>query len=123
MKKILSLSIFVLFTFMLVFANNTTEKNKEKEETSTIINTTVIRINSDEITIPYTITVPVPSGTVKSISGPCNANMRNWTVNNGSISITYTTYCDIGCLQDPDTYYIEYVTEEGHHYKATIISE
>ena len=129
MKKLLLL-IVAISTFGFVVANNYNAKKDKKETTkSEQINNDsnkiidIIRVNSKGITLPFTITVPVPAGTVKSVSGPCNANMTNWTVNNGNLSITYTRPLDIGCLEDPDIYYIEYVTYEGHKYTAVIVSE
>ena len=129
--KILLLLIVAMSTFGFVVANNYDAKkdnNKETAKSEQINNDSnrnidIIRVNSQGITLPFTITVPVPAGTVKSVSGPCNANMTNWTVNNGNLSITYTRPVDIGCLEDPDTYFIEYVTYEGHKYTAVIISE
>ena len=82
-----------------------------------------MRVNSKNITLPYSLTLPVPMGTVRGVSGPCNENMTNWTASNGEIHIIYTNPMDIGCLEDPDTFYVEYVTTEGHKYRYTIISE
>ena len=118
-----------LFAFVLVTANNNVTNKKEEKETikettrtGPIIDTVTLYVNADEITAPYTINLPVPAGTVRAVSGPCNANLSNWSVDNGVLTINYIRRADIECMQDPWTYYIEYVTVEGHKYCATIIS-
>ena len=125
MKKILFSVTVALFAFVFVIANNNATKvsnSKEIAQTGAIIETDVQYVNANEIAAPYTINVPVPAGTVKSVSGPCNANLSDWSVSNGTLSIHYTRRADIECMQDPDIYYIEYVTVEGHKYRAKFIS-
>ena len=129
MKKRFLLTFIILSVVACIIANTVNDKNKKenvivKNETQNgnVISTGIMWVNSNNITIPYTLTLPVPSGTVRGVSGPCNENMKNWTVNNGNLSITYTNPVDIGCLEDPDTFYVEYITTEGHKYRHTIIS-
>ena len=118
-----------LFAFVLVIANNNVTKKSEGKEivkettrTGPIIETVTLFVNAAEVIAPYTINVPVPDGTVRAVSGPCNANLSNWSVDDGVLTINYIRRADIECMQDPWTYYIEYVTVEGHKYCATIIS-
>lgn len=69
------------------------------------------------------MTAPAPQETIKSISGPCNANMENWKVENGTLYITYSTERDIMCLQDPDEYHIEIATYSNTYYNIIIITK
>ena len=112
MKKFFILFVTCISAFTFAMASNDTAKKtenpKEVKQVDERIFYTSKTINPKTVTVPYTITVPAPPlGTIINIGGPCNENMTNWSVQNGQLSITYTSPHDILCLQDPDIYYIE----------------
>ena len=111
MKKFFILFVACISAITSAMASNDiakkTENPKEVKQDERIFYTSKT-INSKTVTVPYTITVPAPPlGTIVNIGGPCNENMTNWSIQNGQLSITYTSPHDILCLQDSDIYYIE----------------
>lgn len=126
MKKILILISIFLSVFIIISANNE-NKNAEMIKAQTdYIDYATITIDGSSITLPYTITLPAPNGTILNVGGPCNENMTNWTVQNGYLKITYTEPYDIMCLQDPHIYFIETPTLYNgieYRYRYTIIAQ
>lgn len=65
-------------------------------------------VDINNITLPLVVQVPVPpTGTVIGVNGPCMPNVRNWTVSNGYLTITYTHEDQIAEIRRGGYYYIE----------------
>lgn len=112
MKKHL-LFLTALMVSVFSFANNVKEKSEITQITipdSYIIYTTYT-INKADIILPLVIQVPAPpTGTVIGISGPVNPNHTNWSVSNGTLTITYNSETDISEIRSGGDFYIEVPT-------------
>lgn len=117
MKK---LFLFITITTFssFIFANNLSTKNSvdnksfnEVYSAGYIIYETV-EINALDITLPLEITIPLPpTGTVIGISGPVEPYNTNWSISNGTITITYTREDQVSEIRYGGKFYIEVATD------------
>lgn len=95
------------------FAYNAKEKSEVTQITipnSYIIYTTYT-INKADITLPLVIQVPAPpTETVIGISGPVRPNHTNWSISNGTLTLTYTKEFEIFDLREGGDFFIEVPT-------------
>lgn len=85
MKKLL-LIVATLFSIVTIALANFTKENTS-ELTNNVLGT--IEVNMDEVTFPWTISVPAPPKNVVEFEGPCGANAGVMNVSNGILSITF----------------------------------
>lgn len=119
MKKILFLFVMLL-SVSVMMGNETLKKNVGLTSfEATKVNGSIIfarvTVSASDISLPFTITVPAPNETVIGISGPEKPN-QNWKINNGSLTITYTSPTEIMGLEDGGTFFIEVATNPMKYY-------
>lgn len=120
MKKILALLMMLLPAFAIA-------SNKETKEDAGLTFSEVPKVNSynifarvsvnlSDIHLPFTITVPAPNEKVIGISGPVQPSIKNWKVQDGYLTITYTRPTEIMELYDGGTFLIEVTTSPLMYY-------
>lgn len=112
MKKHL---LFLTFLMISVFSFAYNAKEKSEVTQITIPNSYIIyttyTINKADITLPLVIQVPAPpTGTVIGINGPVRPNHTNWSISNGTLTLTYTKEFEIFDLREGGDFFIEVPT-------------
>ena len=99
--------LFIMMAFMASFSVYAQEVTEKESKARTMINENLgtITIVHSEMTAPYRIEVDAPSGTIKSISGPTNTNIQNWSVSNGRL-IIWLSNEDLEVLYPRDDFFI-----------------
>ena len=119
MKKLL----LIMMAFMTSFGAYAQEVNTENEDNSNnFVEDWRISDNpelgykiyheyevySNNITLPFVVQVPVPpTGTLVQVNGPATPNVPNWSVSNGTLTITYTYMDQVEAFLRSGICYIE----------------
>ena len=75
----------------------------------------------NNVTFPWTISVPAPPIDVVEFEGPCGANAGIMTVSNGTLTITFQNNAGILDLYDfKDTFEIKIRTHDFDYYSIFI---
>ena len=124
MKSIFTFLTIMLFVCNCAIANSNTNKNEcinKNESVYTPNNNNIlgtIRVDMDEVTFPWTISVPAPLEDIVDFEGPCGPNAAVMTTSNGMINITFKNNAGILELYSGGTYYINLRT---HDFKIYVI--
>ena len=130
MKKLLFITALLLSSVLYA---NVTEKQetiilKESSVESIEANTNLgslgyFEVDIDQVTFPWTISVPAPPIDVVEFEGPCGPNAGVMLVSNGTLSITFTNNAGILELYDIlGTYTIKIRTHNFDYYTITLKS-
>ena len=128
MKKILFITALLLSAVVYgnVIEKQETTSIKENKVESVKANNRLgilgnFKVDMNNVTFPWTISVPAPPIDVVEFEGPCGANAGIMTVSNGTLTITFQNNAGILDLYDfKDTFEIKIRTKDFDYYSIFI---
>lgn len=96
-----------LFSFSFAIADNAdNEDNEVKAKYVDPIDWATVTVDYEDITFPWTISVPAPEVTISNVTGPCGAINTNWEVKNGMLYLTIKGSLSVQFADGGDFYVI-----------------
>ena len=106
MLRIIFAFLVSLCCISFAFAEN--EDNEVKAKAVAPVDWATITVNYEDITYPWTISVPAPGGIITSVTGPCGASYTQWYIQNGTLYITINGSVDVQ-FQEGGTFCITFI--------------